>query len=96
MDKTPGRFRNRQLVVFVMIVAVMAAGAALLVSVGLRGAPPHAVAAKEEEIAETVYVTRSGKKYHREGCRYLRSEVRAISLDRARRFYEPCKVCDPP
>ncbi len=44
---------------------------------------------------ETVYVTRTGKKYHRDGCRYLKSR-RAISLDAAiERGYEPCKVCSP-
>lgn len=45
----------------------------------------------------TVFVTRTGKKYHRAGCRYLRSSQRAINLDDAiRAGYTPCSVCKPP
>jgi endonuclease YncB( thermonuclease family) len=40
-----------------------------------------------------VYITRTGKKYHRAGCRYLRYSAIPISLSEARRLYEPCKVC---
>lgn len=44
-----------------------------------------------------VYITDTGKKYHREGCRYLEQSKIEISLEEAkRRGYEPCKVCDPP
>ncbi len=45
----------------------------------------------------TVYVTRTGTKYHRAGCRYLSSSKIAISLaDAKARGYKPCSVCDPP
>lgn len=45
----------------------------------------------------TVYITKSGKKYHRSGCRYLRKSKIAIKLKEAkRRGYTPCKVCKPP
>ena len=41
----------------------------------------------------TVYVTKSGKKYHLESCRW--GNV-AISLEKARESYTPCAVCNPP
>jgi len=45
----------------------------------------------------TVYITKTGKKYHRWGCRYLRKSCIPISLTEAkRRGYTPCKVCKPP
>ena len=44
----------------------------------------------------TVYVTKSGGKYHQEGCRYLSRSKKAISLNKASSRYAPCKVCSPP
>jgi competence protein ComEC len=45
----------------------------------------------------TVYITDTGKKYHRAGCRYLRKSKHAISLKDAKTGgYGPCSVCDPP
>jgi hypothetical protein len=45
----------------------------------------------------TVYITDTGTKYHRSGCRYLKESQHAISLaDAKAQGYEPCKVCDPP
>jgi len=47
--------------------------------------------------SQTVYITTSGKKYHREDCRYLSKSKIPISLDDAKqRGYTPCKVCNPP
>lgn len=44
----------------------------------------------------TVYVTRTGEKYHRAGCRYLaRSQIPMALKDAAAR-YGPCSVCKPP
>jgi hypothetical protein len=46
--------------------------------------------------AETVYVTRTGKQYHRKSCRYLTSSQRPMSLKDAKAGgYKPCKVCKP-
>ncbi len=42
-----------------------------------------------------VYVTNSGKKYHREGCRSLKKSKIAIPLSQAVGKYSPCKVCKP-
>ena len=44
----------------------------------------------------TVYVTRTGEKYHTSSCRYLSKSKRAILLSRAKKDgYEPCKICKP-
>lgn len=46
--------------------------------------------------SQTVYVTKTGKKYHNEDCRYLRQSSIAINLhDAIKRGYTPCLVCKP-
>lgn len=46
---------------------------------------------------QTVYVTKTGEKYHREGCQHLRKSSSNIDLEEALRLsYEACKVCKPP
>jgi len=46
---------------------------------------------------ETVYITRTGKKYHRENCRYLATSRIPMSLKHAQaKGYTACKVCQPP
>jgi endonuclease YncB( thermonuclease family) len=49
-----------------------------------------------EPVEGTVYVTRTGSKYHRSSCQYLRRSRIPISLKDARQSYEPCSVCKPP
>lgn len=50
----------------------------------------------EEDKSYTVYITDTGEKYHRSGCRYLSKSKYAISRDDARaQGYTPCKVCKP-
>jgi micrococcal nuclease len=45
----------------------------------------------------TVYITKTGEKYHADGCRYLAQSKIPIPLaDAKARGYEPCKVCGPP
>jgi micrococcal nuclease len=47
----------------------------------------------------TVYVTRTGSKYHRAGCRYVVNNKGAVAMaldQAAARRYAPCSVCDPP
>ena len=47
--------------------------------------------------SQTVYVTKTGEKYHREGCQHLRKSSSNIDLEEALRLgYEACKVCKPP
>lgn len=44
----------------------------------------------------TVYVTNTGSKYHRSGCRYLKKSKIPIKLSEAKsQGYTPCKVCKP-
>ena len=44
----------------------------------------------------TVYVTRTGAKYHRDGCRYLSRSGIPMTLKEAAKRFEPCKICRPP
>ncbi|ACA59236.1 copper amine oxidase domain protein [Candidatus Desulforudis audaxviator MP104C] len=45
----------------------------------------------------TVYVTRTGSKYHRGGCRYLSKSQIPMSLSNAKASgYTACSVCGPP
>jgi micrococcal nuclease len=47
--------------------------------------------------AETVYVTRTGKRYHRANCRYLATSRISMSLkDAQAKGYTACKACRPP
>ena len=54
---------------------------------------------KLEDLSKTlpiVYITRTGEKYHKEGCRYLRlSKIPVELTDDIKSRYTPCKVCKP-
>jgi hypothetical protein len=43
-----------------------------------------------------VYVTRTGGKYHRAGCRYLSKSAIPMTLKDAASGHSPCSVCRPP
>ncbi|MDC0142969.1 thermonuclease family protein [Verrucomicrobia bacterium] len=43
-----------------------------------------------------VFVTATGKKYHREGCRFLSKSKIPIPLQRAIKAYGACSKCAPP
>ncbi len=44
-----------------------------------------------------VYITKTGSKYHREGCSSLKKSKISITLKEAiKRGYTPCKICNPP
>lgn len=43
-----------------------------------------------------VYVTYSGKKYHRESCGYLRSKYEITLREAVEQGYQPCSRCSPP
>lgn len=45
---------------------------------------------------QTVYVTRTGTKYHREGCPHLRHSKLPLPLGDATDQYAPCAHCHPP
>lgn len=46
--------------------------------------------------SNVVYITNSGNKYHKSGCRYLKSSKTKTTVSKAKKAgYEPCKVCKP-
>jgi hypothetical protein len=48
-------------------------------------------------VSQPVHITRTGKKYHSDGCRYLAASKIAISLKDAKaKGYTACKACHPP
>lgn len=55
---------------------------------------PAKVSENKQEI--TVYVTRTGEKYHQDGCRYLSRSRIPMSLKDAKLSYTACSVCRPP
>ena len=61
-----------------------------------EGAPSVDSEATGEVSDEQIYVTRTGKKYHREGCSSLSRSKIPISLAEAKQRYGPCGRCNPP
>jgi len=60
-----------------------------------RAITTHQDQEKKKEVY--VYVTKTGKKYHKENCRYLKKSKIKITLKEAcKRGFAPCKVCKPP
>ena len=57
---------------------------------------PKLPAVNETSRAVAVYVTKTGKKYHRGSCSYLRRSKILISLEEAKLRYSPCSLCGPP
>jgi hypothetical protein len=55
-----------------------------------------AQAKKVDPATITVYVTRTGEKYHNDGCRSLRQSKIPMSLKEAAQRYGPCSICKPP
>jgi hypothetical protein len=69
----------------------------LLCPAALPVAPQPATQAQQDPKTQTVYVTRTGKKYHRDSCRYLAASKIPIGLKDAKaKGYMACKVCRPP
>ena len=67
-------------------------------------APPTITSEEQEEVisADTsndnyiVYRTATGKKFHRDGCSYLKSKFEIIIEEARRRGLSPCLRCCPP
>jgi micrococcal nuclease len=50
----------------------------------------------KQEQNDIVYITNTGKKYHRAGCRYLsKSSIPITRQEAIARGYTPCSVCKP-
>jgi hypothetical protein len=57
--------------------------------------PPLPVSAADG--TTVVYVTKTGEKYHADGCRYLKkSKIEKSLEDAVAEGYEPCSKCSPP
>ncbi len=55
-----------------------------------------AVTARADYSSPTVYITKTGSKYHRNGCRCLSKSKIPVSLkDAKKRGYDPCGICKP-
>ena len=64
---------------------------------GLWGEKAGSLGKETGSETTAVFVTKTGKKYHRKDCRYLRYSRISISLRKAvSEGYKPCKVCKPP
>ena len=51
---------------------------------------------KQQDTGKTVYVTKSGSKYHKAGCHTLKSSAKKITVKKAKEEgYEPCSKCNP-
>jgi len=92
---------------WVVIATVLLIAGSWLRSATVRSAtkppdPPQPIAAQTRPApatdaqTTTVYITRTGTKYHRPGCRYLRKSKIPIPLKEAKQHYSPCSVCNPP
>ena len=78
---------------FTLILALLMLCAPVAVLPAQQPAPQKQAQTKEQ----IVYVTKTGKKYHRDGCRYLSRSRIPISLKDAKaNGYTPCSVCRPP
>jgi len=90
-----------------MVAAVLVIAASCILSASVNSAT-NPTNPKESTVAQiepapttdtqgvTVYITRTGSKYHRNGCRYLGQSKIPISLKDAKKHYGPCSVCKPP
>ncbi len=57
----------------------------------------HTATGSVQPVGETVYVTKTGEKYHRGNCGYLAKSKRAMDLaDAQAAGYTPCSRCKPP
>jgi hypothetical protein len=72
---------------------------ALTVVAGALARPSHQLLASSTTTKRTtyVYVTKTGTKYHRKGCRYLTQSKTKVALAWAKSHgYKRCSVCKPP
>ena len=102
-QSTPGRiFAHRRpvkrfpLLVLVVLVS-LGSLAPSFAHVLDRLALTASVEAQDDPAKVTVYITKTGEKYHRDGCSSLRRSRFAVSLKEAvERGFGACKICKPP
>lgn len=52
-------------------------------------------ASQQPAISDVVYITKSGTKYHKAGCSYLKSSIEISKSDAIARGYSACSRCNP-
>ena len=71
-------------------ILIVAAIAAVLLTVACSGE------SKPEPASETVYITNTGKRYHRASCESLsKSKIPISKKDAIAKGYTPCQRCNP-
>jgi len=49
-----------------------------------------------QPVTEVVYITKTGKKFHKNSCRYLKSsKIKTTKAEAKEAGYTACKVCKP-
>lgn len=88
-----------RLILCVLLVLCAACSQAERHTTNYRGETPSyalsqdASAPKIAKAEETVYVTKTGTKYHASGCRHLKKSSIPIELSKAKARYGACSVC---
>jgi methylphosphotriester-DNA--protein-cysteine methyltransferase len=71
----------------------------LLLNLSLLAAAPGRLHAQETSApgSTVVYITKTGKCYHRESCTYLKqSKIKTTLAEAKKKHLKPCKKCKPP
>ena len=58
--------------------------------------PQQESSTEAEPVSPTVYRTRTGEKYHREGCYHLKSKFETTVAEAKASGLKPCSRCNPP
>jgi hypothetical protein len=78
------------------LLAALALYVSLLCPVALPLPPQATAQASQDPKSQTVYITRTRQKYHREGCRYLAQSKSPVSFKDAKtKGCAACKMCRP-
>ena len=81
----------KRLLLFVWLLACV-----LLSSGGMPVEPTGGLIRQSQTKETVVYITKTGEKYHRDGCRYLRqSKIKTTKKEAIKNGYGACKVCKP-
>jgi len=103
-DKTLKRLQDKGVVVYRTDyngnVIIKTDGDALEVVVQKNQRETESIQARAPPLSsseKTVYITKTGSKYHQAGCRSLKKSCIPIGLKEAKeRGYSPCSICRPP
>ncbi|MBU3217814.1 hypothetical protein LL033_24720 (plasmid) [Clostridium estertheticum] len=83
------KYRNKAVILTLI-------GSILIFSIGMKLANTVTQQSSSENNSQMVYITKTGKKYHSAGCRYLRrSEISIKKSEAINEGYTACSVCNP-